>query len=106
MQLDPLHPDWIRWNMAWVQWLNGNCVGALQTMNAMTVIPPMANRVLAVIHMCLGQQREAREAVRRLVEFDPGYSIKDVRRNYRGKFRNDADYERMVKNLHNAGLRE
>jgi len=106
MRLDPLHPDWIRWNMAWVQWLNGNCEGALQTMNAMTEIPPMANRVLAVIHVCLGRQKEAREAVKRLVEFDPGYSLKDVRRNYRGKFRNDTDFERMVKNLHDAGLRE
>jgi len=92
--------------MAWVQWLNGNCEAALQTMNAMTEIPPMANRVLACIHMCLGQQDEAREVVGRLLEYDPGYSIKDVCRNYRGKFRNESDFERVVQNLRDAGLPE
>lgn len=104
MRLDPLYPDWIRWNMAWIQWLKGDCEGALQIMNAMSEIPPMANRVLAVIHVCLGQQTEARKAVGRLMEFDPNYSIDDVRRNYRGKFRNKSDFERMVNNLRDAGL--
>lgn len=106
MLLDPLYQDWTRWSMAWVQWLNGNCEAALQTMNAMTEIPPMANRVLACIHMCLGQQDEAREVVGRLLEYDPGYSIKDVCRNYRGKFRNESDFERVVQNLRDAGLPE
>ena len=104
MRLDPLHPDWFKWNLAWVQWLKGNCKDALQTMNAMSEIPPMAYRVLACIHICLGQQNEAREAVRRLVELDPEYSIKKVRDNYLGKFRNDADLERVLNNLREAGL--
>ena len=36
MRLDPLHPDWIRWNMAWVQWLGGKQDEALKTMNTMS----------------------------------------------------------------------
>ena len=103
-RLDPLHPDWFKWNLAWVQWLNGNCKDALQTMNAMSETPPMANRVLASIYICLDQKEKAREAVRRLVEYDPGYSIKDVRDNYLGKFRNNSDLERVLYALREAGL--
>lgn len=106
MRLDPLYPDWIRWNMAWVQWLKRDCDSALQSMMAISKMPPMANRVLATIFMCLGRRNEAREAVRQLLEFDPGYSIADVRRNYCGKFRNDTDFQRVIRNLRDAGLPE
>jgi TolB-like protein len=104
MRLDPLHPDWIRWNMAWIQWLKGNRRDALRTMNAMSDVPPLANRVLAIIHMCLGQREKARDAIKRLLDYDPGYSIADVQRNYDGKFRNTADLDRMLANLRDAGL--
>ncbi len=106
MRLDPLYQDWIRWSMGWVQWLNGNCEGARQTIDAMTEVPPMVNRVIACIHMGLGQQTEAREAVERLLEYDPEYSIKDVCRNYHGKFKNTADFQRVVQSLRGAGLPE
>ncbi len=106
MRLDPLHPDWIKWNMAWVQWLKGNCDDALLTMNAMSEMPPMAYRVLAIIHICLGHQNEAEEAVGRLMEYDPEYSITKVRHNYRGKFKYNSDLERVVINLRDAGLPE
>lgn len=104
MRLDPLHPDWFKWNLSWVQWLNGNCEDALRTMNAMSEIPPMANRVLASIHICLGQRDQARKAVNQLIAYDPDYSIKQVRENYLGKFRNNSDLERVLDALREAGL--
>jgi len=104
MRLDPLHPDWFKWNLAWIQWLKGSCDAALQTMNAMSEIPPMANRVLACIHICLGQQNEAEAAVRKVTELDPEYSITKVREDYAGKFANDADLERVLTGLRKAGL--
>ncbi len=64
----------------------------------------MAYRVLACVHMCLGQKNEAQEAVRQLIELDPEYSIKKVRDNYLGKFRKDSDLERVLRNLRDAGL--
>lgn len=104
MRRDPLHPDWMLWNLAWIQWLKGDCRGALSNMEAMKEIPPMANRVLAVIHVDLGQLGAARAAVARLMAFDPGYSMADVRRNYCGKFRQEADLARMMTALQAAGL--
>ncbi len=104
MRLDPQHADWVRWNMAWIQWLGGKYDQALQTMNAMFETPPMANRVLAIIYVSLGRQEEGRAAVQRLIDFDPGYSISDVQRNYAGKFKNCSDLGRIVACLREAGL--
>lgn len=106
MQLDPLHPDWIRWNLAWVQWLSGNCEQALHTMRQMSEIPPMANRVLAAIYVDLDRMQDAGKTVETLLEFDPNYSIADVHRNYYGKFKSEAQFERVLNNLRRAGLPE
>lgn len=104
MRMDPLHPDWVRWNMAWIQWLGGKYKQALQSMNAMSEIPPMANRVLAIIYASLGRHDEGRAAVQKLVEFDPGYSIVDVEQNYAGKFKNDCVLKRLLSLLRRVGL--
>lgn len=106
VRLDPLHQDWIKWNLAWVQWHTRNCDDALETMNGMSEIPPMAYRVLAIIQMCRGNKDEARKAVEQLISFDPEYSLKDVLHNYEGKYVIDADLERVLNDLREAGLPE
>ncbi|MBW4709518.1 winged helix-turn-helix domain-containing protein [Roseobacter sp. YSTF-M11] len=106
IRLDPRHQDWIKWNLAWVQWHTKNCNEALQTMNAMSEIPPMAYRVLAIIQICRGDTIEANQAVDHLLEFDPEYSLADVRHNYDGKYANVSDLERVLNNLRQAGLPE
>lgn len=106
VRLDPLHQDWIKWNLAWVQWHTRNCDEALETMNAMSEIPPMAYRVLAIIQMCRGDQREARKAVDQLIKFDPEYSLQDVLHNYDGKYVIASDLERVLNDLREAGLPE
>ena len=104
MRLDPLHPDWVRWNMAWIQWLGGKSEQALQTMNAMSEVPPMANRVLALIYASLDRHDEGRAAVQKLVDIDPAYSIADVEQNYAGKFKNDCVLKRLLGLLRSVGL--
>ncbi len=106
VRLDPLHQDWIKWNLAWVQWHTRNCDDALQTMNAMSEIPPMAYRVLAIIEMCRGNTDGAREAVGHLLDFDPAYSLAKVRHNYDGKYTNTADLDRVLNDLRGAGLQD
>ena len=106
IRLDPLHQDWIKWNLAWVQWHTRNCDDGVQVMNAMSEIPPMAYRVLAILQVCLGNQDEAQKAVARLLEFDPNYSIIDVAHNYDGKYTNVSDLERVLSDLRTAGLPE
>ena len=104
VRLDPLHQDWIKWNLAWVQWHTGNCDDALNTMNAMSDIPPMAYRVLALIQVCRGAEKEANAAVEEILAFDPNYTLDDVLHNYEGKYANKSDLERVLSDLRQAGL--
>lgn len=106
VRLDPLHQDWIKWNLAWVQWHTRNCDDALETMNGMSEIPPMAYRVLAIIQMCRGDRSEAQKAVEQLINFDPAYSLQDVLHNYEGKYFLASDLERVLTDLRGAGLPE
>ena len=106
MRLDPLHPDWMKWNLAWIQWLGGKCDDALETMHAMSQIIPLAYQSLAVIHICLGQQSQAEEAIAQLLEHYPGYSVADVRKNPNGKYKKRSDVERWLEGLRRAGLPE
>ncbi|NOD93232.1 tetratricopeptide repeat protein [Ruegeria sp. HKCCD4884] len=106
VRLDPLHEDWIKWNLAWVQWHTRNCDDALETMNGMSEIPPMAYRVLAIIQICRGDRDEARKAVGQLINFDPEYSLRDVLHNYEGKYVVASDLERVLNDLREAGLPE
>lgn len=104
MRLDPLHPAWMKWNLAWLQWLNGDCDRALDTLHEMSNMPVLANRMLAIVHVCLGQHEEAEAAIRKLLEHHPGYSIAEVRENFKGKYRNEEDLEAYLESLRRAGL--
>ncbi|MEO9821012.1 MAG: winged helix-turn-helix domain-containing protein [Paracoccaceae bacterium] len=106
VRLDPLHEDWIKWNLAWVQWHTRNCDDALEVMNGMSDIPPMAYRVLAIIQMCRGDESEANKAVQELLDFDPQYSLQNVLHNYEGKYVISSDLERVLNDLREAGLPE
>ena len=104
MRLDPLHPDWMRWNLAWVQWLSGQFDTALNSLNAMTDIPPMANLVLTLVQIDRGDLPKAQDALADLLAFAPDFSLADIRRIYEGKFCNQADYNRLVTAMRHAGL--
>ena len=106
MRLDPMHPDWFRWNMAWIQWLKGNNDAALHSLNAMSDIPPMAYHVLILVHMGLGNVPKARKALQDLLDHDAAFCLAKIRRTYQGKFRNPADFDRVMDTMRAAGLPE
>lgn len=106
MRLDPLHPHWMEWNLAWLQWMNGKCDQALDTLQEMHRMPPLAYRMKAIVHICLGQTSEAEAAITALLEHHPGYSIAEVRKNFQGKYSDPADLERYLDSLRQAGLPE
>ena len=106
MRRDPLHSDWIKWDLAWVQWLAGNCSEALKTLDGMSHVPPMAYRVLAVVHVCLGNFEKAKNAIAQLLSLDPEATLTKVAQNDQGKFKNAADFKRLIGNLRAAGLPE
>ncbi|TGP68152.1 tetratricopeptide repeat protein, partial [Mesorhizobium sp. M2D.F.Ca.ET.224.01.1.1] len=59
MGIDPFYPDWYNWQMGWALWEKNDCAAALAAMRRMSRIPSGAHRMLAGIHACLGNKREA-----------------------------------------------
>ena len=106
MRLDPHHPDWFKWGLAWAQWVNGDCDLALPTMLSMAKIPSTARRTLAVIYVCLGRQEEAEAAIAKLLATRPDLTISWFRNYVQRKYKDPADGEPYLDGLRKAGLPE
>lgn len=106
MRLDPYHPDYFYWTLAWIEWEMGRCDDGLATIRQMSDMPSLARRTLAAIHVCLGQMDAARAAITELLEDNPGYSIGEVKEVFRARLKSPAMLERWLEDLRKAGLPE
>ena len=106
VRLDPHHPNWFKWNLAWAQWATGNCQSALSTMRAMTNMPNRARRMLAIIQICLGQQKQAEETIAEFIKKAPDYSIRTVLRESEKLYTERNLLNRYIDGLRKAGLPE
>ena len=82
MGIDPFYPDWYNWDMGWALYQKDDCGGALTAMRKMAKIPIGAHRMLAGIHACLGNVREAKEALAVFLKDSPDESISKQRREW------------------------
>jgi len=106
MRLDPHHPDWFKWDLAWAQWANGDCELALPSLLSMAKIPNMARRMLAGIYICLGRQEEAEATIAEFLKTNPEQTIGGLRDKSQHKYKDPADLERALDDLRKAGLPE
>ncbi|RWB27293.1 adenylate/guanylate cyclase domain-containing protein [Mesorhizobium sp.] len=106
MGIDPFYPDYFHWQMGWALWEKNDCGAALAAMRKMSRIPSGAHRMLAGIHACLGNEREAREALAVFLKDSPGQSISKERREWEKIWTAPGSLERWIKDMRFAGLPE
>lgn len=104
--IDPFHSDLLHWQMSWALWEKNDCRAALAAMRKMSRIPTGAHRMLAGIHACLGNEREAREALAVFLKDSPGQSISKERRKWEKIWTAPGSLERWIKDMRFAGLPE
>ncbi|RWP16597.1 MAG: adenylate/guanylate cyclase domain-containing protein [Mesorhizobium sp.] len=104
--IDPFHPDYFHWQMGWALWEKNDCGAALAAMRKMSRIPSGAHRMLAGIHACLGNEREAREALAVFLKDSPGQSISKERREWEKIWTAPGSLERWIEHMRFAGLPE
>jgi TolB-like protein/DNA-binding winged helix-turn-helix (wHTH) protein len=104
--IDPFHPDWFHWQMGWALWEKNNCGAALTAMRKMPRIPTGAYRMLAGIHACLGNEREAKEALAVFLQNSPGQSISKERREWENIWTAPGSLRRWIEHMRIAGLPE
>ncbi|AZO32519.1 winged helix-turn-helix domain-containing protein [Mesorhizobium sp. M1B.F.Ca.ET.045.04.1.1] len=106
MGIDPFYPDDFNWQMGWALWEKNDCGAALAAMRKMSTIPSGAHRMLAGIHACLGNKREAREALAVFLKDSPGQSISKERREWGKLWTAPGSLDRWIKDMRIAGLPE
>jgi hypothetical protein len=104
--IDPFHPDWFHWQMGWALWEKNNCGAALTAMRKMPRIPTGAYRMLAGIHACLGNEREAKEALAVFLQNSPGESISKERMEWEKLWTAPGSLDRWIEHMRIAGLPE
>ncbi|MDX8517516.1 winged helix-turn-helix domain-containing tetratricopeptide repeat protein [Mesorhizobium dulcispinae] len=106
MGIDPFYPDDFNWQMGWALWEKNDCGAALAAMRKMSTIPSGAHRMLAGIHACLGNKREAREALAVFLKDSPGQSISKERREWEKLWTAPGSLDRWIEHMRIAGLPE
>ncbi len=104
IRLNPHHPDWYLWTLAWAHYFAGEYEAGLEAVQSMADMPNLARRTQAALLVRLGRVTEAREAITRLLENAPGYTIEMQRHSLAGKFRNQNAAEQFLSDLRAAGL--
>jgi TolB-like protein/DNA-binding winged helix-turn-helix (wHTH) protein/predicted Zn-dependent protease len=106
MGIDPFYPDWFDWQMGWALWERNDCRAALTAMQKMSRIPIGAHRMLAGIYACLGNEREAKEALAIFLKNSPGESISKERREWEKVWTAPGSLDRWIEYMRIAGLPE
>ncbi|TPI72539.1 winged helix-turn-helix domain-containing protein [Mesorhizobium sp. B2-8-9] len=106
MGIDPFYPDDFNWQMGWALWEKNDCRAALAAMRKMSRIPSGAHRMLAGIHACLGNKREAKEALAVFLQNAPSESISKERREWDKIWTAPGSLERWIEHMRFAGLPE
>ena len=104
--IDPFYPDWFNWQMGWALYEKNDCGAALAAMRKMSPIPIGAHRMLAGIYACLGNQREAKEALAVFLKDSPGDSISKQRRQWEKTYLVPGALDRWIGHMRFAGLPE
>lgn len=63
IEIDPFHPPWYNWQLAWAYWQDGDCAAAEEAINRISVLSPQAHGTLAVILHCLDRSEEGQQAL-------------------------------------------
>jgi len=103
-KVDPLHGDWLRWQLGWAYWQNEDCEKGLDSMLSMSAPPMPSNKSLAALYMCLGRTEDARAAMRTFMDARPEYTLQDERRFAPDWWKPEGMADRWLNDLAQAGM--
>lgn len=103
-RIDPL-PGFVHsWMSAWVLWQAERCGDAERAFAKIASPPPEAQKLSAVIKICLRRPGEAQAALAKFLASEPGWNLRQEEALHRGIWQHDAGRERWLADLKLAGL--
>ena len=106
IRLNPHHPDWYLWTLAWAQYFNGEYEAGLEAIHKMAKMPNLARRTQAALLIRLGRVDEAKAAIEELLKNAPNYTISAQRHSLENKFHDPMLSDQFIDDLRLAGLPE
>ena len=103
-EVDPLHGDWLRWQLGWAYWQNEECKKGLEAMQGMASPPNASNKTLAALLVCLDRIPEARTAMSKFLQARPGYSLEIEAEDVPTDWMPEGTGERWMDAMKRAGI--
>ena len=101
-KLNPRHPGWYLWDIAFAKTFSGDYAGAALTLEAREPKTAGTHELLAVIYALKGEDEKAADAVEQLLQLRPGYSI--ANRSMLEPFARDEDRKMYFNAMRAAGI--
>ncbi len=103
--VDPLHGDWLLWQLGQALWLEDDCDRGIAEMRAMTRPPPASFKMLSGLYACAGDTENARAAMQTFLAGTPGFTLADETRVFQ-PWTDDTDTARWLTQMRLAGMPE
>jgi len=103
-EVDPLHGDWLRWQLGTAYWQAGECDKGLEAMQSMASPVAAASKTLALLHVCLDQTDEAQAALKVFLDSRPGHTLEIEAATVPRDWRPEGMFDRYLTGLRKAGL--
>ncbi|WP_379561148.1 winged helix-turn-helix domain-containing tetratricopeptide repeat protein [Psychromarinibacter halotolerans] len=102
--VDPLHGDWLRWQLGAAYWQKGDCEKGLEEMKAMTNPPIPSRKSLAALYICLGRLEEARKEMAEFMGARPNHDLTSEIRFAPSTWKPEGMAKRWLSAMADAGM--
>ncbi|MGI9368322.1 MAG: adenylate/guanylate cyclase domain-containing protein [Ruegeria sp.] len=103
-RVDPLYGHDVQWEKARIQWQIGECDKALDTFQSAPSMPVAANKTLAAIHHCLGNQDKATQAMAEYTNENPNWTVSRERDVNTGMWTAAGALDRWLEAMEATGM--
>ncbi|MDA7427024.1 winged helix-turn-helix domain-containing protein [Primorskyibacter aestuariivivens] len=103
-EVDPLHGDWLRWQLGWAYWQKNQCDKGLEAMQSMSSPPSASNKTLAALLVCLDRLPEAQNAMADYLAANPGYTRANEAQDVPTDWKPEGTPERWMEAMIRAGM--
>ena len=104
--VDPLHGDWLSWQLGWAYWQKRECDKGLEAMRAMANPPAVSKTMLAALYVCAGETAKAKDVMAGFLKTRPGYSLADEIRLNPADWKPEGTRARWLAAMREAGMPE
>lgn len=103
-EVDPLHGDWLRWQLGLAYWQINECERGLEEMQSMASPPSASAKAKVALFVCLDRIEEAEEVMSAYLEKRPGFSVEIEDASVPRDWHPDGTRERWLDAMLRAGM--